>query len=293
MAAILSSPHIVPAVWGMDEAQLLSSPVARDAPLLNELDHSFGSSMSISSLDSPGRGPPRPRVTTTTRDVLTEDPFTLSPSAAMRAPQPELWGTRNRIETSYPKSSPHAMEISSPAAFQAVSAPAPAPAALVHPVRQPLSRRTDPTVRRSLPQLPSETELHSLSPPHEPPMKRRLSSLRQLQRASDPLMDQRLTQSGDEDAKDARDWNRDRVVRTHGRSQSVCLDEDADSTGYRMAPNRRARVIFGTAAAVTATCTADVERVGGRLMVVLGASDGEASVLCDGLARRSVAARHG
>ncbi|WFC93746.1 protein-tyrosine-phosphatase [Malassezia brasiliensis] len=212
MAAILSSPHIAPAAWGMDEAQLLSSPVARDAPLLNELDHSFGSSMSISSLDSPGRGPPRPRVTTTTRDVLTEDPFTVSPSAGIRAPQPGLWGVRSRVEPSYSKSSPHAMEISSPAAFQAVSAPMPAPTAPVHPVRAVLSRRADPTVRRSLPQLPSETELHCLSPPHEPPMKRRLSSLRQLQRASDPLVDQRVTQPDIEDAKEVRPWSRDRLA---------------------------------------------------------------------------------
>ncbi|WFC98443.1 protein-tyrosine-phosphatase [Malassezia yamatoensis] len=179
----------------MDEGQLMSSPAARDLPLFHELDHSFGSSMSISSADSP-RKPLRSQGMAPSLDKLWEDPFAAPSTQGQRsAGERPAWDIAMRRDSIYTKSSPHAMEISSPAALQLMptndfsssilnneSLPTTSNQACPQkdPNARPLfSRRlSDRTTHRSLPQLPLASELHPSNSQNEPPLKRRLSSLR-------------------------------------------------------------------------------------------------------------------
>ncbi|WFD42527.1 protein-tyrosine-phosphatase [Malassezia psittaci] len=213
MAAILSSPHLATAAWGMDEGQLLSSPAGRDLPLFHELDHSFGSSMSISSADSP-RKPLRSQGMAPSLDKLWEDPFAAPSTQDQRsAGERPAWDITMRRDSIYPKSSPHAMEISSPATLQLMptndfsssivdteSLPITSNQAGLQkgPFARPLfSRRlSDRTTRRSLPQLPSASELHPSGSQNEPPLKRRLSSLR---RQHPPKAHPEFSQSSQDD----------------------------------------------------------------------------------------------
>lgn len=165
MTAWITSPP--KASWGRDT---LSPP---PDPALLDLDRSFGSSMSISSLDSPRR----PRVF--------DDPFTRPPPMGPLEPL--------TMRTAPPKSSPHAMEISSPATVEGTTA------LFVHTaVRPPVLRRTNSGQRKSLSSLPSSAAglaaeqqlqqqqqqlLHTPSSPPSPgtrPSKRRLASVKQL-----------------------------------------------------------------------------------------------------------------
>ena len=291
MAAILSSPQLAPAAWSMEEPHLLSSPVARDGCLPHELDHSFGSSMSISSLDSPGHCPSRPRAVTTTLDVLHEDPFS-APSPATSEPMQAPWGVRSRADLVYgQKSSPHAMEISSPAAFPP---PMPAPRPCVRPI---MPRRADRTMRRSMPLLPSVAELQQGSPQREPPMKKRLSSLRQLQDASFERDDDALSDriASDRHAEDSGIFSQPAIVRTHARSQSVRFYANpgnsmvAAPTDQRAVADARRR----PAADGPVAGAGGAHRARRRLLVVFRPRIGQAPVPCVVGQSGRVAAGHG
>lgn len=89
-----------------------------------------------------------------------------------------------QIPQGVPNSSPHAMEISSPAITCTVG-----PSSLVQTVVQPpIIRRSDTSARKSMPILHANTlfrkPVSPISPERDRPLKRRLSSLRQLQDAS-------------------------------------------------------------------------------------------------------------
>ncbi|KOS16202.1 tyrosine phosphatase [Malassezia pachydermatis] len=190
----------------------------RDGVLVNDLDRSFGSSMSISSLDSPARHSLRRArpFPAPAQDLVGEDPFTMpSPSLNMR---PRLSVPAALVA----ESSPHAMEISSPPAFDTSSN-----TLLVQTtVPPPMLRRLDRSVRKSMPVLMqsgpglSREPLSPVSPEHARPLKKRLSSLRQLQDASferDGPARCILTQNEDE-ANVSQD-----TARFHVRSQSASL----------------------------------------------------------------------
>ena len=150
----------------------------REESQLNDLDWSFGSSMSISSLESPGHPSRRMREPLpSVHTQPTEDPFAMPSSNAPLAPFVNL-------PQSVPNSSPHAMEISSPAITCTIG-----PSTLVQTVVQPpIVRRSDASVRKSMPILHTNTPFRKpaspVSPERDRPLKRRLSSLRQLQDAS-------------------------------------------------------------------------------------------------------------
>ncbi|CCU99255.1 unnamed protein product [Malassezia sympodialis ATCC 42132] len=127
----------------------------REESQLNDLDWSFGSSMSISSLESPGHPSRRMREPLpSVHTQPTEDPFAMPSSNAPLAPFVNL-------PQSVPNSSPHAMEISSPAITCTIG-----PSTLVQTVVQPpIVRRSDASVRKSMPILHTNTPFRKPASP--------------------------------------------------------------------------------------------------------------------------------
>ncbi|WFD31354.1 protein-tyrosine-phosphatase [Malassezia sp. CBS 17886] len=260
MTAMLSSP-----AWA-DEGHALSPPSALpDGSLVQDLDRSFGSSMSISSLDSPAHVRTRHVAAFTALDVLAEDPFAPAwPKGAGR-------GDRDAARmsprmASFARSSPHAMEISSPAvdlprvpgpsSAAAPERPAGACVARVSLVRtremctrsgaEPCARAAAPpqpahlTVpRAAVPHRLSVSQLSNVeevatqvpasspgSPLKEPPLKRRVSSLRQVQETSTSTTSRRVVFSQHVARMmppPSSGAVRHAHVRTHVRSQSTSM----------------------------------------------------------------------
>ncbi|PKI84015.1 Cdc25p [Malassezia vespertilionis] len=176
MVTILSSPQIAAAAWSSDEGDHSTlSPVARDNAAVQELDHSFGSSMSISSLDSPERAAER----RATLAVLAEDPFGACDTA--------LWPANKPMLNILAKSSPHAMEISSPAAPELGSRASQDIIACaqrrVACVRRSATLHTSMSLLRTMSSADPACEQDS-SPTDGPPAKRRLSTFRTVQDVS-------------------------------------------------------------------------------------------------------------
>ena len=209
-----SSPLVSGAGAGLCSGDL-GATLSSTQGALQELDQSFGSSMSISSIESPMPAPDMPKRAeprAAPGAPLEPDAFS-APDAGRRAGD-EPVGRAARAGVA--KSSPHAMEISSPAVESSVFCPpsagagargaaaatlsgagaraaSPAPAARTADEERP--------ARKSMPLLPSASEfarysladlrsaralsssavpIGSTSPQVEPPNKKRLSSLRQL-----------------------------------------------------------------------------------------------------------------
>lgn len=172
-------PPEAPPPWCMDGA-LDVPPVpgaGRDGSLVQELDRSFGSSMSISSMDSPSRSARRGRPTALPCPAPVEDPFSmpLAPAPVMPMPAPPQ----------VLASSPQAMEISSPA----VPSAAPGSVLVQTSVQPPLLRRLERSSRKSMPSLWQgaglfREPLSPSSPEHSRPWKKRFAATRTLQDAS-------------------------------------------------------------------------------------------------------------
>lgn len=194
--------------WGENAMPLsMMRPVSpthllREGSIMNDLDRSFGSSMSISSLDSPHR-PQRHRVPTSfSTSACLEDPFAAPSSGSIEScPQPQMPSTSSltappSLSNAYigaSEGTPNAMEISSPAAINEPS-PHKADMHVILP-RSPLAsslasaRKCNPSTRYSMPELaPVPAFLTCPSSPDSPdfkrPFKKRLASTRQLQDAS-------------------------------------------------------------------------------------------------------------
>ena len=234
-----------------------SSPnTSRDGSVVNDLDQSFGSSMSISSLDSPRRGSRRTQVPihlTTVDTQSTLDPFSSTvcndtrlsiPSTSMLMPTPHT-------NLAMPESSPHAMDISSPAAMvessDTQSFSIPYPSMMQHsqslqrqqqqqgiPTLAPILsaapssslRRADRSMRKSMPVLGQFGSMLTYSSSPESPEqkqrpKKRLASTRQLQDASfETDGPDRCVFFSEETITQSQPMNR---ARTHTRTQSVCI----------------------------------------------------------------------
>jgi len=240
-----------------------SSPnTSRDGSVVSDLDQSFGSSMSISSLDSPRRGSRRTQVPihlTTVDTQSTVDPFSSIvcndtrlgiSSTSMLMPTP-------RTYLAMPESSPHAMDISSPAAMvessdtQSLSIPyssmmqysqspvrqqreqqqqqqqgIPTLAPILSAAPSSSLRRSDRSMRKSMPVLGQFGSMLTYSSSPDSPEqkqrpKKRLASARQLQDASfETDGPDRCVFFSEDTITQSQPMNR---ARTHTRTQSVCI----------------------------------------------------------------------
>ena len=243
-----------------------SSPnTSRDGSVVSDLDQSFGSSMSISSLDSPRRGSRRTQVPihlTTVDTQSTVDPFSSIvcndtrlgiSSTSMLMPTP-------RTYLAMPESSPHAMDISSPAAMvessdtQSLSIPyssmmqysqspvrqqreqqqqqqqqqqgIPTLAPILSAAPSSSLRRADRSMRKSMPVLGQFGSMLTYSSSPDSPEqkqrpKKRLASARQLQDASfETDGPDRCVFFSEDTITQSQPMNR---ARTHTRTQSVCI----------------------------------------------------------------------
>ena len=186
-----------PAGWGDDVPTVRpSSPanLSRDGFLINDLDRSFGSSMSISSLDSPHRSVRRARASTQSAiGVHLDDPFAVTADEGFLVPTsiPPTFAHVSSIPyRGVPDSSPHAMDISSPAVIMEPPAgKTPAAFRSIQPSSVSFLGRDSGTTRYSMPALGHYSNLMSRpstpdSPDYGRPPKKRLASTSQLQDAS-------------------------------------------------------------------------------------------------------------
>lgn len=221
-----------PAGWGNDAPTLRpSSPanLSRDGFLINDLDRSFGSSMSISSLDSPHRSMRRARASTqSAMGIHLDDPFAVTADEGFVVPTsvPTTFAHISSIPyRGIPDSSPHAMEISSPAVIMEPPAgKTPTAFRPIQPSSVSLSGRDSGTMRYSMPALGHYSNLMSRpstpdSPDYRRPPKKRLASTSQLQDASFETDGPERCVLFDENKSRVPVQNKSRL---HTRTQSVC-----------------------------------------------------------------------
>ena len=180
---LLSSPGSAVAWEHSRIAEPPSSPILRDnGQLLHDIDRSFGSSRSISSIHSP-----QSRTFARVAQDFERDQF--SPPVSGDQLSPELpWALAERITS---RSSPHAMEISSPAVLEDTTAQAIGRMAPSQRYSVPVLRATqgfelhDRSGRTlsvgGVPLCRSDSQSEPSSPAG-PPLKKRLSALYRLQK---------------------------------------------------------------------------------------------------------------
>lgn len=223
-----------PAGWGDDAATMRpSSPanLSRDGFIINDLDRSFGSSMSISSLDSPYRSTRRARAPTHSvmGAQMDDDPFASTSNEGFVVPTtvPTTFAHFTSIPCrGIPQSSPHAMDISSPAVI--LEPPTGKTPNLFQPVQpSPASflRRDSVATRYSMPALGHLSNLISRpstpdSPDYKRPPKKRLASTSHLQDASFETDGPERCVFFDENKGRIPVQNKSRL---HTRTQSVCI----------------------------------------------------------------------
>lgn len=180
---LLSSPGNSVAWEHSRIAEPPSSPIVHDnGQLLHDIDRSFGSSMSISSIDSP-----QTRAFALMAQDFQRDQF--SPPISSDQLSPALpWALAERVTS---RSSPHAMEISSPAVLEDATAQAigrivPPQRYSVPVLRAPqrfeLLDRSGRTLSVGAPPICRSDSHSELSSPAGPPLKKRLSALYRLQK---------------------------------------------------------------------------------------------------------------